>query len=114
MSSCSSFSNAPGSLVSCDCGMEARIRTSWTKFNPGRRFYGCRAWRVNGGGCSFFQWADDEMSDRAKTVILNLLQENKKYKDVKTENEHPGGNLMAYALVGSWVFFIAMWLSVHK
>ncbi|KAL8528972.1 hypothetical protein ACS0TY_006441 [Phlomoides rotata] len=69
---------------------------------------------VNGGGCSFFQWADDEMSDRAKTVILNLLQENKKYKDVKTENEHPGGNLMAYALVGSWVFFIAMWLSVHK
>ncbi|KAL8491687.1 hypothetical protein ACS0TY_023330 [Phlomoides rotata] len=104
----------PVAWFRANCGMEARIRTSWTKFNPGRRFYGCRASRVNGGGCSFFEWLDEEMSERAKTVILNLLEENKKYKNVKTENEHSAGNFMAYALVGSWVFFIAMWLSVHN
>ncbi|KAL8530920.1 hypothetical protein ACS0TY_007807 [Phlomoides rotata] len=102
MSSCSSFSNVAGRLVLCDCGIEARLRTSWTKLNPGRRFYGCRAWRVNGGGCSFFEWLDDEISERAKTVILTLLQENQKYKNVKTENEHSHGHFMAYALVGSW------------
>ncbi|KAL8478324.1 hypothetical protein ACS0TY_030294 [Phlomoides rotata] len=111
MSACSSFSNAEGSGVLCKCLEEARLRTSWTDVNPGRRFYGCRYWGVNGGGCDFFKWFDGEMSGRARTLILNLLREKNIYKVLKHEKEQYDGKFWKYSLVGSWVFFFAIWLS---
>ncbi|XP_050210069.2 uncharacterized protein LOC126660547 [Mercurialis annua] len=50
----------------------ARVYTSWTEKNPGRRFYGCRSYK-RGGGCDFFEWFEEPMSDRAKTVINGLI-----------------------------------------
>ncbi|KAL8484410.1 hypothetical protein ACS0TY_026906 [Phlomoides rotata] len=85
MSDCSSFFNVSRSSVLCKCLEEARLRTSWTDANPGRRFHGCRYWTVNGGGCNFFKWSDPEMYERARTVILNLLQEKNRYKALKHE-----------------------------
>ncbi|KAL8547601.1 hypothetical protein ACS0TY_007066 [Phlomoides rotata] len=43
------------SSVLCKCLEEARLCTSWTDANPGRRFYGCRYWRVDGRGMRFFE-----------------------------------------------------------
>ena len=34
-------------IPSCDCGLEAVIRTARTEDNPGRRFYGCPKYKVN-------------------------------------------------------------------
>ncbi|KAF8047165.1 hypothetical protein N665_0192s0006 [Sinapis alba] len=42
----------------CFCGLEANIRQAWTDKNPGRRFYGCPRYKVN--GCKFFAWFDEE------------------------------------------------------
>ncbi|GJW83463.1 hypothetical protein Tco_0156608, partial [Tanacetum coccineum] len=28
-------------MVRCACGLEVVLRTSWTNWNPGHRFYGC-------------------------------------------------------------------------
>ncbi|KAK4260787.1 hypothetical protein QN277_003858 [Acacia crassicarpa] len=56
----------------CQCGLFARLYTSWTEQNPGRRFFGCRNYR-HGRGCGFFKWHDNEMGERAKDVINELL-----------------------------------------
>ncbi|KAL8509809.1 hypothetical protein ACS0TY_016872 [Phlomoides rotata] len=105
MSDCSSFSNVSRSSVLCKCFEEARLRTSWTDANPGRRFHGCRYWTVDGGGCDFFKWSDPEMSERARTLILNLLQEKNRYKALKHEKLQYDRNIWKYALVGSWMHF---------
>ncbi|KAL8509807.1 hypothetical protein ACS0TY_016870 [Phlomoides rotata] len=65
---------------------------------------------VDGGGCDFFKWSDPEMSERARTLILNLLQEKNRYKALKHEKLQYDRNIWKYALVGSWLFFFAFWL----
>ncbi|KAH6801338.1 hypothetical protein C2S52_001802 [Perilla frutescens var. hirtella] len=65
----------------CKCGVTEVIWTSWTKENPGRRFYGCRNYRPSKGvipkvGCNHFKWCDEEMGDRVKEVINTLKTEN--------------------------------------
>ncbi|CAL9005117.1 unnamed protein product [Prunus brigantina] len=55
----------------CWCGKNARIQTSWTILNPGRRFVVCAKGR---GGCDFWVWYDVEMCERSKVVILGLLK----------------------------------------
>ncbi|KAK4271141.1 hypothetical protein QN277_019878 [Acacia crassicarpa] len=56
----------------CHCGLFARLYTSWTEQNLGRRFFGCRNYQ-QGKGCCFFKWHDSEMGERAKDVINELL-----------------------------------------
>ncbi|KAL3640027.1 hypothetical protein CASFOL_014995 [Castilleja foliolosa] len=67
MSSCSS---AVAGIVLCKCGKLAKIRTSSTRDNPGRKFHGCVDWK--NGGCNFFSWADEDQGPIDYTVILGL------------------------------------------
>ncbi|XP_057770851.1 uncharacterized protein LOC130990642 [Salvia miltiorrhiza] len=59
----------------CECQTDGRrlravIMTSWTDENPGRRFYGCRNWKMK--NCGYFDWLDEPISERAKDVINEL------------------------------------------
>ncbi|KAF8034509.1 hypothetical protein BT93_C0738 [Corymbia citriodora subsp. variegata] len=56
----------------CYCGLPSPRRTSWTRMNLGRRFYGCARYR-EGLKCKYFKWIDAKFSDRATKVILDLL-----------------------------------------
>ncbi|KAL1824550.1 hypothetical protein ACET3Z_011328 [Daucus carota] len=69
--SCSSDSvkNWEGRL--CFCGKQARVYTSWTLKNPGRRFYTCSTPKEI-QGCHFFEWIDEGFSGRAFDVITHL------------------------------------------
>ncbi|KAL8491457.1 hypothetical protein ACS0TY_023181 [Phlomoides rotata] len=50
------------------------------------------------------------MSERAQTVILALLKRKKKRNRImKNGNERASGKFLLFALIGSWVFFFAMW-----
>ncbi|KAL8511835.1 hypothetical protein ACS0TY_018317 [Phlomoides rotata] len=108
MSSTTSSSTAGGIGTVCFCGIQTRIRTSWTDNNPGRRFHGCKDWNRVGGGCGFFKWYGTEMSPRAKYVILSLLKEKREF--VKPKNQEKTGDWMKYALIASWGFFFAVWV----
>ncbi|KAK1393838.1 GRF-type domain-containing protein [Heracleum sosnowskyi] len=55
----------------CLCGRRARVYTSWTLKNPGRRFYTC-ATPKEGEGCQFFQWFEEDFSPRALEMITHL------------------------------------------
>ncbi|KAK8523230.1 hypothetical protein V6N12_047758 [Hibiscus sabdariffa] len=58
----------------CNCGIPAEMRTSWTKANPGRRFFGCPNFGKKTRKCHFFKWFDPEIDDRPRVVILGLLK----------------------------------------
>ncbi|GJU03418.1 zinc finger, GRF-type containing protein [Tanacetum coccineum] len=58
-------------MVICGCGNEAKIKTSWTNKNLGRRFYGCGIEATNYG---FFRWVDPPMRERSFDVIPGLLK----------------------------------------
>ncbi|XP_058754736.1 uncharacterized protein LOC131627902 [Vicia villosa] len=61
--------------VRCFCDLDSPLTTSWTNGNPGRRFNWCGLFKLQGRkGCNFFSWYDDEMSVRAKKVILSLMK----------------------------------------
>ncbi|XP_023632955.1 uncharacterized protein LOC111828670 [Capsella rubella] len=46
-------------LPMCSCGLPAKIFTSKTERNPGKRFYGCQLYKVAGTQhCKFFRWID--------------------------------------------------------
>ncbi|KAL1818445.1 hypothetical protein ACET3Z_013314 [Daucus carota] len=60
----------------CLCVSWAVEKTSWTEYNPGRRFLTC----VN-GRCNFFKWAKTEFDARSKTVINGLLRRLKNNDD---------------------------------
>ncbi|KAL8457714.1 hypothetical protein ACS0TY_035544 [Phlomoides rotata] len=106
MSSTSSFLTSPvGRYAICFCRQEARVRTSWTVDNPGRRFFGCRFWKVDGGGCNFFKWLDDPIEDRSKTVILSLLKEKREFAS-KRGKDTSSAKFYKNALLASWVFLL--------
>ena len=44
-------------------------KTSWTEYNPGRRFLTC----VN-GRCNFFKWTEPELDPRSKKIINSLVR----------------------------------------
>ncbi|CAH9099878.1 unnamed protein product [Cuscuta europaea] len=56
--------------------VKARLWTSWTDKNPGRRFYGCPHYEND--GCGFFEWHDEPLTNRAKHVINDLKMENRR------------------------------------
>ncbi|XP_058773526.1 uncharacterized protein LOC131647679 [Vicia villosa] len=76
----------------CYCGIDAPLMTSWTDSNPGRRFFGCGMYKIQGfKKCSNFVWLDEEMNPRAKEVISSLLQnlneEKQRVKDSISKEE---------------------------
>ncbi|KAK9147937.1 hypothetical protein Scep_006694 [Stephania cephalantha] len=46
--------------------------TSWTTKNPERRFFRCNS---SNGGCTYFEWLDEGMSERARDVINQFVSE---------------------------------------
>ncbi|KAK1584609.1 hypothetical protein Q3G72_034429 [Acer saccharum] len=54
----------------CDCGLDAKLRTSTTIRNPGRRFYGCPNF-VNGNvkRCGYFEWVDSSSVEVAREEV---------------------------------------------
>ena len=53
---------------------------SWTTENPGRRFLGCRNYRVK--SCGFFDWIDVE-----KNVVEKMREFYSTVQELKAENE---------------------------
>lgn len=50
---------------------------SWTYEYPGRRFHGCGNFKVmRKKRCNYFEWFDEDMSNRAKDVIRSLKEKN--------------------------------------
>ncbi|KAL7591811.1 hypothetical protein Lser_V15G33262 [Lactuca serriola] len=65
-------------VVQCSCGCEAILRTSTTKYNPGRLFYACPK---KGPRDGFICWADEVESTNTTadtTLVTNLVLANKK------------------------------------
>ncbi|XP_023736850.1 uncharacterized protein LOC111884764 [Lactuca sativa] len=48
-------------VIRCDCGDVCGVSVSRTPDNPGRKFWGCPNYQVEGGNCVFFKWADGEL-----------------------------------------------------
>ncbi|KAK4438173.1 hypothetical protein Salat_0151500 [Sesamum alatum] len=73
-------------LLTCECGKNIVVRTSWTRLNPGRRFRACP-----GNGHSYrgsLQWVDPPMCRRAKEVIPGLLSRLSREEElVKTASD---------------------------
>lgn len=49
-------------IPNCHCGMTARLRTSNTASNPGRKFRGCGKLVSDPTKCNFFAWEPQEES----------------------------------------------------
>lgn len=64
----------------CYCGVRAKVRTSWTDNNPGRRFFGCAKYNSNGCGCGYFGWFDPPMCPRGRQIIPRLLRRIEHYR----------------------------------
>ncbi|GJZ46333.1 zinc finger, GRF-type containing protein [Tanacetum coccineum] len=60
-------------MVIRGCGNKAKIKTSWTDRNPGRRFYGCRMEATNYG---FFGWVDPPMCERSLDVLEEDIEDH--------------------------------------
>ncbi|KAL4340360.1 hypothetical protein GQ457_08G016130 [Hibiscus cannabinus] len=58
----------------CQCGVPAALRTSWTKDNLGRKFFGCPNFQKKARNCLSFKWFDAKILDRTKVVIVGLLK----------------------------------------
>ncbi|XP_058742591.1 uncharacterized protein LOC131615106 [Vicia villosa] len=76
----------------CYCGINAPLMTVWTDSNPGRCFFGCGMYKIQGfKKCSQFVWWDEEMNPRAKEMISTLLQnlneEKQRVKDSISKEE---------------------------
>ncbi|XP_058784860.1 uncharacterized protein LOC131659725 [Vicia villosa] len=76
----------------CRCGLDAPLMTAWTDANPGRRFYGCGMYKIQGHKmCNHFVWYDEELTPREKELIslLNesLIIEKNKVNECKLKEE---------------------------
>ncbi|WMV51387.1 hypothetical protein MTR67_044772 [Solanum verrucosum] len=49
----------------------ADLQTSWSKLNPGRRFWSCPCYASK--NCKFFRWRDKEEVDPRSSFILPRL-----------------------------------------
>ncbi|VFQ92353.1 unnamed protein product [Cuscuta campestris] len=72
-------------VPTCRCGKDMKMLTSWTKSNPGIRFWTC-AGNVGEGTrkCKSWDWIDPEICDRAKKIIPGLLDKiNEKDREME-------------------------------
>ncbi|XP_058751367.1 uncharacterized protein LOC131624449 [Vicia villosa] len=93
----------------CHCGLDVPLMTSWIDTNPGRRFYGCGMYKLQGfKKCNNFIWLDEEMNTREKEVISSLihnLEEEKqraKNASMKEEEMRTKMKLMKKQLKFNW------------
>ncbi|KAL3643472.1 hypothetical protein CASFOL_014287 [Castilleja foliolosa] len=112
----SSGSSAAGNVI-CKCGKLAKLRTSSTRGNPGRKFHGCVDWKI--GGCNFYYTVilglHRSLIER-EVEIKKLSEENLEFKALladadmklkKIEKEKQG---LRRRMLISWVFFVVLWL----
>ncbi|RYQ92125.1 hypothetical protein Ahy_B09g098265 [Arachis hypogaea] len=76
----SRFRSAAKELL-CGHGERPILRTSPTKDNPGRRFWGCVYYEVQ-DGCDFFRWADLELGGVQEEV--EIARNRRKITKLKT------------------------------
>ncbi|OIT00851.1 hypothetical protein A4A49_60038, partial [Nicotiana attenuata] len=84
-------------IDSCRCGHECELKTSWSPFNPERRFYGCKI-EHDKSGCKYFRWVNDEFSGQANRVIWGLLDKVKTFEEERARARIWRKNL-AYVIV---------------
>ncbi|KAK6121613.1 hypothetical protein DH2020_044640 [Rehmannia glutinosa] len=70
----------------CCCGLNASLKTSWTKANPGRKFWSCPKFGQD-GYCGHFKWAEEELCQRAKQIIPGLLAKINKLQQQIEESQ---------------------------
>ncbi|KAJ9535263.1 hypothetical protein OSB04_un001639, partial [Centaurea solstitialis] len=58
----------------CYCGDKVKVRTSWTKANPGRRFIGCPNY-ASGQKCKMFQFVDEELPNQYYKELIFEMHE---------------------------------------
>ncbi|PWA53054.1 zinc finger, GRF-type [Artemisia annua] len=88
-------------MVYCYCSLRARIRTSWTPLNPGRRFYCC----PKPDECGFFHWFDPPMCARAVTIIPGLLKGRNDLQQANNALVAENGRLKKW-LICSWIILL--------
>ncbi|KAG5626737.1 hypothetical protein H5410_011955, partial [Solanum commersonii] len=60
-------------VVRCKHIILLNLQTSWSKSNPGRRFWSCPCYGVYSKNCKFFRWRDKEEMDPRSSFILPRL-----------------------------------------
>ncbi|KAL9233243.1 hypothetical protein vseg_008266 [Gypsophila vaccaria] len=75
----SSQSESQSPLRKCKCHSPVAIVRSWTNWNPGRRFEGCKFYNPNdvSQGCNHFKWYDKVQTEWQRDLINELLLEKK-------------------------------------
>ncbi|KAM0046911.1 putative DNA topoisomerase transcription factor GRF family [Helianthus debilis subsp. tardiflorus] len=91
--------------VICDCGSGTILLTSWTRSNPGRRFYSCV-----GGTCGFVTWADPPICARASQIIPGLLR-NINENEAKNRTMTRKIKRLQLVLFLSWLFFFMYFIT---
>ncbi|TYH06939.1 hypothetical protein E1A91_A08G182400v1 [Gossypium mustelinum] len=74
----------PEVIPVCYCGNPAKLNTSWSNDNPGRRFFGRK--KFSSGfrkPCRFFSWFDPPLTPRLRVVLLGLLKKVKTLEDAR-------------------------------
>ncbi|XP_074303774.1 uncharacterized protein LOC141638266 [Silene latifolia] len=90
MSTSNSTRNSSKVVPNCWCGIPAAVKTSWTFQNPGRKFIACKFYNpeTDMRGCRFFNWIDEDMTYWQRSVINDLLKEQKSLKnELKKQNK---------------------------
>ncbi|PWA68314.1 hypothetical protein CTI12_AA307440 [Artemisia annua] len=75
----------------CGCGEIAKCRTSWTQFNPGRRFLGCPNFMDPTRNCNYFRWVDGPLPNRwyqGTMYQLHVNLVNAQDQVVQANNQH--------------------------
>ncbi|KAJ9543462.1 hypothetical protein OSB04_023169 [Centaurea solstitialis] len=91
-------------MVTCPCGADAIIRTSWTTSNPGRRFYCCsRTVRC----CGFICWMDQPLDSRSIDVVRGLLRSKKNIEEAYAVAVQES-RILKIILAFSWILFVIM------
>ncbi|CAK8578578.1 unnamed protein product [Lathyrus sativus] len=92
------------------CGLDSPLATAWTSENPGRRFYGCGLFKLQGIKGCFFYWYNDKIPERSKEVVNSFLKKvNKlKKKDSLTKKSDDDMKKKNKLLILSWFFIIML------
>ncbi|KAF2536464.1 hypothetical protein F2Q68_00021930 [Brassica cretica] len=76
-------SKAIGGRRMCDCGLPAKIFTSWKNKNPGRKCFGCELYKEMGNEhCKCFEWFDEgEVNGSPKGALIEARDEKREKKE---------------------------------
>ncbi|KAJ1378576.1 Zinc finger, PMZ-type [Sesbania bispinosa] len=90
----SSSSNNMGFMAKkCKFGKNVAMITSWTEYNPGRRFLGCANYRESTTHCDYFAWFDPPSCERYVKIMNSLLKKNNNLQTKISEHKHEIGEL---------------------